>query len=226
MDNQKHLTLATSVQPSLNPQIAKRNPIFLLHSCVAPKHWQLSHGFVISKVKGGLKLPALKIWYTPSQGTFKRNVDATVDDHVAEVGIGMLTRDHGGCEHSRIRFQIDSDAVAIVIAGCRHLKNNAAAQHKMINLIPSRRMLDDAAKSWCMGNSSAINKLWIHDMNRQGTALRCLTSHGKNIIKINQLPTIVSKDQRGSFGFATLSTIEEPGKAVEMFNWYLDVSSL
>lgn len=61
-------------------------------------------------------------------GTFKRNVDATVDDHAAEVGIGMLTRDHGGYE--------------------THLKNNAAAQHKMINLIPSRRMLDDAAKSW------------------------------------------------------------------------------
>ncbi|KAG5566508.1 hypothetical protein RHGRI_002163 [Rhododendron griersonianum] len=72
---------------------------------------------------------------TPSQGTIKINVDATVDDPAAEVGIGMLTRDHGDYELSRILFQIDSDAVAIVIAGCRHLKNNAAAQHKMI--IPS-----------------------------------------------------------------------------------------
>lgn len=44
-----------------------------------------------------------------------------------------------------------------------------------------------------MGNSSAISELPIHNMNGQGTLPCCLTLCGKDIIKINQLPTIVLK---------------------------------
>ncbi|KAF7144650.1 hypothetical protein RHSIM_Rhsim04G0143100 [Rhododendron simsii] len=43
----------------------------------------------------------------------------------------------------------------------------------------------NALHIWCMGNSSAISKLPIHDMNGQGTPPCCLTPGGKDIIKIN-----------------------------------------